>query len=137
LADGTVPAATANTLYFIYLPPGVVAADQQGVQSCVTDGICGYHGHIDGAIFYAVVPYISCGGCVFPGDFLDTLTVITSHELCEAITDPALNTWFDPQSGGEIGDICNRSTTRLGGFLVQTEWSNAQSACVAPVDSSE
>ena len=26
----------------------------------------------------------------------------------------------------ELGDICNRQTTRLGGYLVQTEWSNAQ-----------
>src|SRR5262249_17301037 len=32
--------------------------------------------------------------------------------------------------GNEIGDICNRQTLRLGGYLIQTEWSNSQGACV-------
>src|SRR5207249_733185 len=44
--------------------------------------------------------------------------------------DPDLNAWWETGAGDEIGDICNRQTTRLGGFLVQTEWSNAQDACV-------
>ena len=66
----------------------------------------------------------------FPGQFLDTLTEVSSHELAEAVTDPDLNAWWDSSTGDEIGDICNRQTTRLGGFLVQTEWSNAANACI-------
>jgi hypothetical protein len=62
--------------------------------------------------------------------FTGTSTTSSTHELCEAITDPALGTWWDPNTGDEIGDICNRQTATLGGYVVQTEWSNAQNACV-------
>jgi Repeat of unknown function (DUF346) len=126
IANGTVPATTPNTLYFIYLPPGVVSILGSS-QSCAA--FCGYHNHI-GGVRYAVIPFADCTGCVFPGQFLDTLTEVSSHELAEAITDPDLNAWWDGGTGDEIGDICNRQTTRLGGFLVQTEWSNGQNACV-------
>ena len=120
---------TANTLYFVMLPPGTTSVGL-GSQSCVAGGYCGYH-NADGSTYYAVIPYANCSGCQFPGQFLDTLTEVISHELAEAITDPALNAWLDPNTGpgDEIGDICNRQTVRLGGYLVQTEWSNAQSAC--------
>jgi hypothetical protein len=130
IANHTVPATTANTLYFIYLPPNVVSLSF-GSSSCVAGGFCGYHDHI-GNIYYAVIPYVNCPGCVFAGQFLDTLTEVSSHELAEAITDPELNAWWDPVTGpgDEIGDICNRQTTRLGDFVVQTEWSNTQGACV-------
>jgi hypothetical protein len=127
IADGTAPAMTANTLYFIYLPPSVVSIMQGGDQSC--NAFCGYHSAV-GNLYYAVIPYVTCSGCVFTGDFLDTLTEVSSHELVEAITDPALNAWWDPNTGNEIGDICNRQTVRLGGYIIQTEWSNSQQACV-------
>jgi hypothetical protein len=127
ITAGTVPAATANTLYFVFLPPNVVST-QGGSSSCTS--YCGYHGHIGSTVFYAVIPYVTCNGCVFPSGMLDTLTEVTSHELCEAITDPTLSTWWDSGTGNEIGDICNRQTTRLGGFMIQTEWSNAAGACV-------
>ena len=35
-----------------------------------------------------MIPFANCSGCVFPGQFLDTLTEVSSHELAEAITDP-------------------------------------------------
>ena len=127
IAGHTVAAVSPNTLYFIFLPPSVVSQMSDGSSSCTQ--FCGYH-NFTGDVFYAVIPFATCSGCVFPGNFLDTLTEVCSHEFAEAITDPKLNAWWDPSSGSEIGDICNRSTVRLGGFLVQTEWSNAQSACV-------
>ena len=126
IADNTVPAATANTLYFVFLPPNV-ASVLGTKQSC--QDYCGYHSHID-AVYYAVIPFADCPGCVFPGQILDTLTEVSSHEFAEAVTDPALNAWWEDPQGDEIGDLCNRQTTRIGGYLVQTEWSNAQSACV-------
>lgn len=92
--------------------------------------MCGYHDHIGVNIYYAVIPYVTCNDCVFPGSFLNTLTEVSSHELCEAITDPTLSTWWDSNTGNEIGDICNRQRAELGGFTIQTEWSNSQSACV-------
>jgi len=126
IVAGTIPATTANTLYFVYLPPDCVSMLGTD-QSCQV--FCGYHNHSTNGVFYAVEPYITCLGCSF-GTILDSLTKVSSHELAEAVTDPALDAWFDPASGDEIGDICNSSTTHLGGYLVQDQWSNAQSACV-------
>jgi hypothetical protein len=125
IANGKVPAVTSNTLYFIYLPPNVTAIDQS-IQSC--QDFCGYHNQINMNVFYAVQPYATCSGCSF-GTILDSITKISSHELCESITDPALNAWADPTTGEEIGDICNDTTARLGGYLIQLEWSNSQNAC--------
>jgi hypothetical protein len=58
------------------------------------------------------------------------LTKVSSHELCETITDPTLTAWWDPSNGWEIGDLCNIQTTRLGGYLVQLEWSQLNGACL-------
>ncbi|MEA2217672.1 MAG: hypothetical protein QOJ35_298 [Solirubrobacteraceae bacterium] len=130
VADGTVPATTANTLYFVYLPPDVVSTLGTD-QSCTT--YCGYHNHVGATVFYAVEPYVTCDGCAF-GQVLDTQTKISSHELFEAITDPALSGWYDNGSGEEIGDICNGDTVTVAGYTVQSEWSQVQGACVvAPV----
>src|SRR6202023_1951713 len=39
ITTGTVPATTANTLYFVYLPPNVVSVMSNGAQSC--NSFCG------------------------------------------------------------------------------------------------
>ena len=126
IADGTIPQATGNMLYFVYLPPEVTSI-LGGHQSCQPGGFCGYHNQINGTIFYAVEPFIACPGCTF-GRVLDSLTKVSSHELCEAITDPALNGWFD-DTGNEIGDICNRTVQQLGVYTIQLEWSNQANEC--------
>src|SRR5579859_6476244 len=59
-ADSSVPQPNANTLYFVFLPPGTSIALGSG-SSCVN--FCGYHSDISGSIFYAVMPYPSCSGC--------------------------------------------------------------------------
>ncbi len=125
----TVPATTANTLYFIFLPPGVTAIDNSGNKSC--DKMCAYHNSYDDRVFYAVMPFADCGSCGFASVLLDNLTVISSHEFCEAITDPTGNTWWDSGTGNEIGDICSGQTVRLGKFLVQKEWSDKQDLCTS------
>jgi hypothetical protein len=123
---GTIPQPTPDTLYFVYLPPGVTSIFE-GQKSCQV--FCGYHGNVGTTIFYAVEPFITCAGCSF-GQVFDSLTKVSSHELFEAITDPAGNGWFDDNGGNEIGDICNASVQKLGGFTVQLEFSNADNACV-------
>ena len=60
VSSGSVPPATANLLYFIYLPPGVKLI-QGGGSSCQT--FCGYHNDIAGQVFYAAMPYPGCSGC--------------------------------------------------------------------------
>ena len=128
--NNTLPAATDNTLYFVYLPPGVTSI-LGAARSC--QAFCGYHGHVGNTtIYYAVEPYLTCGGCTFGnGQVFDSLTKVSSHELCEAITDPALNAWFeDTAPNNEIGDICNSSQQQLGPYTVQLEWSNVDNACL-------
>ena len=129
IAAGTVPHATGNTLYFVYTPPGVGVVMADRSRSCKV--FCGYHGNVGHSIFYAVEPYLACKGCTYGSGVADSLTKVSSHELCEAITDPMGDGWFDDTPpGNEIGDICNSSVGQLGGYTVQLEWSNALKRCV-------
>lgn len=127
IANRTLPAPNANSLYFVFLPPGS-QVEQGGTASCVE--FCGYHDAIGESIFYAVMPYPGCAGCQGGLLALDALTSTASHELCEAITDPIPGRgWYD-DANGEIGDICAWKTKKLDGFTVQMEWSNAVEACI-------
>jgi hypothetical protein len=127
ISAGILPATTANTLYFVFLPPGVTVT--QGCSaSCQV--FCGYHDAINNNIFYAVMPYPGCAGCLGGAAAFDALTSTTSHELCEAITDPIPGQgWYD-DNNGEIGDICAWQTRTLGGFTIQLEWSNKANKCL-------
>jgi hypothetical protein len=122
-----VPQPTRNTLYFVYLPPGV-AVVQGGSRSC--QAFCGYHDAINGQVFYAAMPYPGCNGCLGGLPTLDALTSTSSHELCEAITDAVPGQgWYD-DANGEIGDICAWKTKKVGQYTVQLEWSNKANRCV-------
>ncbi len=126
-ADSSIPQLSANTLYFVFLPPGTSIA-LGAESSCVN--FCGYHSAIKSNIFYAVVPYPNCAGCLGAQSDIDALTSTCSHELCEAITDPVPGQgWYDV-ANGEIGDICAWQTKRLGSYAVQLEWSNRARACL-------
>ncbi|HWC85472.1 MAG TPA: hypothetical protein VG388_02965 [Solirubrobacteraceae bacterium] len=125
--NSAFPPPTPNTLYFLYLPAGVTVT-QGGSRSC--QAFCGYHNDIGGSIFYAVMPFPGCAGCTGGLAPLDALTSTSSHELCEAITDPVPGQgWYD-DANGEIGDICAWKTKTLGDYTVQLEWSNQANACV-------
>jgi hypothetical protein len=126
IAAKTVPKNTKNTLYFVYLDPGIVSV-MGGSKSC--QNYCGYHDAI-GSIYYAVMPYPTCAGCLGGLAAFDALTGTSSHEFCEAITDPVPGKgWYD-NVNGEIGDICAWNFKKVAGYNVQMEWSNAQSRCV-------
>jgi len=125
--DSAVPQPTPNSLYFVFLPPGVTIS-LDGATSC--SNLCGYHSDINAQIFYAVMPYPDCAGCTGALSVADALTSTSSHELCEAITDPVPGQgWYDDQNG-EIGDICAWQTKQLGAYTVQLEWSNKAGRCV-------
>jgi len=126
-SDPAVAQPAPDSLYYVFLPPGVTSG-LDGASSCVN--FCGYHDAIDGKLFYAVMPYPDCAGCAGGLSVLDALTSTSSHELCEAITDPIPGTGFYDDQNGEIGDICAWQTKELGGYAVQLEWSNHQGRCV-------
>jgi hypothetical protein len=65
----------------------------------------------------------------------DREVALMTHEFFESVTDPDLKSWFDPTTGNEIGDNCNQrpSAVNLNGniYVVQQQWSNTSSSCVA------
>ena len=124
--SGALPSPNPNTLYMVYTETGVTV-DQGGSASC--QDFCGYHDSFGSNIFYGVLPYPDCSGCTGGQDSFTALTVTTSHELCEAITDPIPGQgWYD-DANGEIGDICAWKTKTVGQYTVQQEWSNQANQC--------
>jgi hypothetical protein len=128
ISVNTFPPPTPNSLYFLFLPPGT-QVHQRLAASC-TD-FCGYHDATpDGGLFYAVMPFPGCSGCQGGLSTIAALTSTSSHELCEAITDPIPGQgWYD-DAHGEIGDICAWQTKQLANFTVQLEWSNSANSCL-------
>ena len=125
ISSKTIVTNTGNTLYFIYLDPGIVSI-LGGSRSC--QSYCGYHNNV-GTVYYAIMPYPSCSGCLGGLQTFDALTTTSSHELCEAITDPVPGSgWYD-DTNGEIGDICAWNFKQMLGYTVQLEWSNQQQKC--------
>lgn len=123
----TVPQPTPNRLYFLYLPPGVTVVSGND-RSC--HQFCGYHSAMQGGIFYAVMPFPCEGGCTGGLSLLNAITSVSSHELCEAITDAVPGQgWYD-NANGEIGDICAWQQKQVGNYTVQKEWSNQSNACI-------
>ena len=60
------------------------------------------------------MPYPGCNGCRGTLSEFDALTATSSHELCEAITDPIPGQgWYD-DNNGEIGDICAWKIKQVG-----------------------
>ena len=126
-SDPAVAQPAPDSLYYVFLPPGVTSG-LDGASSCVN--FCGYHDAIEGKLFYAVMPYPDCAGCAGGLSVLDALTSTSSHELCEAITDPIPGQgWYD-DTNGEIGDICAWQTKKVGDYTVQLEWSNQANQCI-------
>jgi hypothetical protein len=126
ISSGTVPQNDKDTIYFVFLEPGIVSV-MGGSRSC--QSYCGYHNDVNN-IYYAVMPYPGCSGCLGGLAILDALTATSSHELCEAITDPVPGTgWYD-DTQGEIGDICAWQFKQVDGYTVQLEWSNEQNRCI-------
>jgi hypothetical protein len=121
-----IPAAT-NIIYGVYLPPGMKVT-MSGGASCST--FCGYHSHFNYGgldIRYAVFPFLDCTACKLSNlSVADMMTIVVSHEIREAVTDPQLNAWYDDQ-GWEADDKCawhNLYQMTNGGFTVQPEYSN-------------
>ena len=68
IANDTVPQPDADTLYFVFLPTGV-SVTQGGSVSC--QQFCGYHDAMSGNVFYAVMPFPDCSGCLGNMDVFD------------------------------------------------------------------
>lgn len=142
-----------NTIYMVYFPAGKTISLSPGVTSCTRGGFCAYHNSTSAtfathSLLYGVIPDMqapsACStGCGSPIPF-DNVTIVTSHELSETVTDADVGQatsfgrplgWFDPNTGAEIGDVCTALpatiTVNSNTYSVQQEWSNLQNMCTA------
>ena len=125
----------SNTVLFgVYLPSGTTSTSGR-YRSCVN--YCGYHSHYTYGSYqikYAVFPYLNCSACSVSGTTVaDMITVVTSHEIREAVTDPGdsgVDGWWENASGYEGDDKCawHNLYRTAAGYLVQPEFSNSAAA---------
>jgi hypothetical protein len=143
--NGLIPMPDSNTVYMVYLPPGVTVSN-----SGLCSTACAYHtirvtnvGLLNSVqIPFAVIPdYGPGGGCDVgcgAGSMLDNIDYASTHELIEAVTDPDTRSgWYYQDIGCEIGDRCNQQEVKIfaGGDTrtVETQWSNERKTCLAQV----
>src|SRR5262249_31327736 len=139
LREKVLPANDPDSLYVVHFPPGVTVT-QGGARSCVD--FCAYHGSFrrNGTIVpYVVIPDMGggCAGSWGAGDDMAATTWVASHEIVQAVTDPAVGfagkdlaaplAWYDAQIG-ELSDAC-AGTANLDTFVVQTQWSAKDGKC--------
>ncbi|HEY8077392.1 MAG TPA: hypothetical protein VIF62_24870 [Labilithrix sp.] len=130
VADGTLPAPTADTVYTVYPPASTTVsmpASDGGGASCVA--YHGFHEHL--AIGTQDAAYIVVARCPDAPTF-DAMTMIGSHELVEAATDPDLDGWhldddaWSTWHGWELADVClGESTVTEGKWTVERTYSSA------------
>lgn len=139
-AASSPPAPDGDTLYLVYLPPGVDLEDNVGCQGPGPSGW--HHRYGNGGDGLAVVQRCQ-GGFESP---LQQLTIIGSHEIAEAATDsgpgwrvpippsdtPAwkVDPWLSYEESRltENGDLCIDTRILEGGFWYQRSFSNAAAA---------
>ncbi|KAI8914263.1 hypothetical protein EDD86DRAFT_198903 [Gorgonomyces haynaldii] len=134
----------ANTYYPIHLAPGISVTLEGTGTTCKE--ICAYHSatQFNGQnIYYGVIPDPGCSSCGKYDTDAEAVTSAASHELVEAVTDPAVGlasglgaplAWYDRQAG-EIGDMCANNDEWLQGgngnwYKVQKIWSNQRNSCI-------
>ena len=133
LGDGSVagPAPSNQTLYVVIMPAGKQNEDSS---------LWGEHSFLDGpkAAGSAQAARIRYAWATNHGT-LDSITLIFSHELAEACTDPEGDAFqivpSNPHQWNEISDSacgCEGDNTRINGVSVQTYWSVKDHACLAP-----
>jgi hypothetical protein len=142
-AAGHLPRPDASTVYFIFTPPNVVVYDTTGANSL--KDFYSYHDYRFGSdgFAYGVIPFDK--GLQDP----HWMTLYTSHELAESITDPIPYDrdlgWYDDYYG-EVADIpatlydnylindndfVDQLNANGNTYLLQTFWSNKDKAPVA------
>jgi len=133
ITSAKVSAPNNNSLYVFFVEPGVVVTANG--QNSSTD-FAGYHNvftdQAGAPVYYAVIPYPTGNVVSQPLTVFQQETVVLSHEVSEAMTDPDTQTgWFDRRLG-EIGDIAEGNVGVLGGYEVQYVWSQSAGQIVLP-----
>jgi hypothetical protein len=128
-----------STEFVVCLPAGV-GVDAGDINSENSDGYHtsftyqGTRAALDGLnVYYAVIVDPGSGGVnrdIHLTAF-QHLTVVTSHEVAETVTDPTGTSWLDYSgSGGEVADLEAWNYSTLNGYAVQDLWSNQAHAAM-------
>jgi hypothetical protein len=150
IQSGHLDAPNGNTLYMVFMPPGVVEQGDVGSGG-------GHHSSFaygGGTAYYATIEHQLTGMTMLGGlnnaTNFQYMTEVVSHEMVEAITDPMVNVagkqaWVSSNPRiGEIGDMTQFNTppgvTVMGlegpgvgyAYVVQKYWSNVQNTSVIP-----
>jgi hypothetical protein len=123
ISAGTIPNLDADnqTLYLVFMPQGISASNSSfiGEHTYYTDSS-------NRRVHF---------GWITNNGTLPSISIITSHEIGESMTDPEGSAILgDPGtcSGGgwcEIGDVCQATTGTVNGASVQSLWSQTDKAC--------
>src|SRR5262249_38719185 len=117
ITAGTVSNPNSQTLYVIYIEPGVevIKGNENSANNFYAyhSGFAGKdHGNNNINIQYSITPYPGSPNLANPNlsNNLDRITKSTSHEIAEAATDPGVWSgptlaWYDDVNDGENGDI--------------------------------
>lgn len=140
------PAAVAdgNTMYMLYLPPGILISDPRGLNTG-----CQYYGGYHTTYDKSGDAWGVAQDCAVTDDGLtdfQQMTIIGSHEVVEGASDPvpgngwtlpgppANAPWTEPDSTwieavyGEIGDLCAYTQITEGLYIYQRIFSNTAAA---------
>jgi hypothetical protein len=124
-----LPAPGPEELYMVYLPPGVTIGEPGYHENNWTAGFDAggkevYHDFNFAAISWA------------KGELGNT--VVASHEVAEAVTDPRVGAgWYNDAAwlsgkGGEVADLAVPNTATLHGYKVTQLYSNEAGGLVSP-----
>jgi len=149
---GKFDTSNPQRVFMLVLPPGVELLGDGGATSHA--GLGGYHGSVNvrgQEVYYAAIAYSQrtaegMNGIDFTGKPADNLSIVESHEITEAVTDPNVEAaerendvgrlgWYDDQtpwrvpgtSGenvgkGEVGDIPVLNAELSGDASLRSVW---------------
>jgi hypothetical protein len=123
LDAGVLPAATEDSYYAVYFPPGITIELGEFLEkSCTT--WAAYHDDLAPASPGTYAAFPACGHA----------PAVAAHELFEAVTDPQPGDGWLTEAGEEIADLCVGSVESLqlrdgGSLVVQRLWSDVAAAC--------
>lgn len=147
VANHVLPAPDNNTVYMVHFPAGITISIE-GMKSCAN--FCAYHNGfqskaMNSNVFYGVMPDVTAGACSFgcgmSSNGFESTTMVSSHELFEAITDPfptpgdkpAYPQAWNTTGGEEIADLCSSGAailkTPTKTYKLSQEWDNSRNAC--------
>ncbi|KAJ3288506.1 hypothetical protein HDU76_007665, partial [Blyttiomyces sp. JEL0837] len=141
---------TPNLYVAIHLAPGITVDEINPNIDCLH--YCGFHtsmyiGSIPGVAYNYLAfgimvdqgPLSRCmGPCGWNHNWIGNSNSLASHELAEAITDPAYPaSWYRKDVKAEIADYCNTVRSTVLGtdgvtYVVTPLWSNVHMDCINP-----